>query len=106
MRQGEGYQGRIGKMPDSCYGYWIGLSLQILGGNQFINVNENIQFYEICQSPIGGFSKYPFNDPDLVHSYLGLCSVSIMGHPNLLPIYGPLGMTSRTCSKRIQNPHN
>ena len=32
-----GFQGRIGKYPDSCYSFWIGASLKILGYESFIN---------------------------------------------------------------------
>ncbi|CAG9325684.1 unnamed protein product [Blepharisma stoltei] len=104
MRQGIGFHGRIGKAPDSCYGYWIGLSLQILGGISFIDINDNIQFYQETQFFKGGFSKYPCIEPDLVHSYLGLCSIAIMGHPQLSPIYGPLGITVRSALRVIKNP--
>ena len=27
-----GVQGRVGKIPDSCYSYWVGASIQILTG--------------------------------------------------------------------------
>jgi len=42
---------------------------------------------------MGGFSKYSGNAPDLVHSYLGLCAVSILGDQNIKEIYGPLGIS-------------
>jgi geranylgeranyl transferase type-1 subunit beta len=92
MRQGKGFQGRVGKAQDSCYGYWIGLSLKVLGADKYLNTEENLQFYYECQSPYGGFSKYPGGHPDLTHSYLGLCSLSVLGFKGLKKIFAPLGL--------------
>lgn len=36
-----------------------------------------------CEGIMGGFSKYSNNPPDIVHSYLGLCAVSLLGDANL-----------------------
>lgn len=32
-----GIQGRVGKMPDSCYSFWAGASIQILTGKNLIS---------------------------------------------------------------------
>ena len=46
-----GFQGRINKYPDSCYSFWNGASLKILGFDRFIN-KESVQAYILnCQEP-------------------------------------------------------
>ena len=32
-----GVQGRVGKMPDSCYSFWVGASINILTGKNLLN---------------------------------------------------------------------
>ena len=94
MRQGTGFSGRPGKAEDTRYGYWIGLSLQILGAEEFVNKEENIEFYCECQTSFGGFSKFPgYNAPDLTHSYMGLCSIGLLGVKGVKKIFGPLGIS-------------
>lgn len=95
-RQEEGFNSRPNKFPDSCYGYWIGLTLQILNHLDFITPENHWEFYKECEFEYGGFSKYPNNPPDLVHGYLSLCTLSLMGVSNLQPIYGPLGISLRS----------
>lgn len=41
---------------------------------------------------VGGFSKYPAGHPDILHSFYGVCGLSLAGFPGLKPIYGPLGI--------------
>lgn len=45
-----GFQGRINKYPDSCYSFWNGASLKILGFESFIN-KESVKPYILnCQN--------------------------------------------------------
>ena len=93
LRQGNGFQGRPGKAEDTCYGYWIGLSLQILEAEEFINKEDNIDFYSECESSIGGFSKFPSGNPDPTHSYLGLWALTLLGVKGLKRLFAPLGIS-------------
>lgn len=34
-RQGQGFQGRPAKPPDTCYSFWIGAAMKLLGSNFF-----------------------------------------------------------------------
>ena len=44
-----GFQGRINKYPDSCYSFWNGATLKILGFEKFIN-RESVEPYILnCQ---------------------------------------------------------
>lgn len=103
QRQEEGFNSRPNKFPDSCYGYWIGLTLQILNHLEFITPSNHWEFYKACEFEYGGFSKYPNNPPDLVHGYLSLCTLSILGLNKLEAIYGPLGISLRA-SKGLNLP--
>lgn len=42
-----GVQGRVGKLPDSCYTFWVGASIKMICGENLLH--ENIgKFLEIC----------------------------------------------------------
>lgn len=52
-----GFQGRPNKIMDSCYSYWIGNTLSILGGQNFIDTNFLLYFIKKTHCN-GGFSKH------------------------------------------------
>jgi len=59
-RQVSGFQGRPNKDPDTCYSFWVGASLDLLGcHSEVVNPLLNRSFSLSCQSKIGGFSKTP-----------------------------------------------
>jgi len=97
-RQLVGFQGRINKKDDTCYSFWIGGSLQLLNSYQFVNAKMVRSFSISCQNQIGGFSKWPDIFPDVLHTYFGLCGLSLIGEPGLLPIDCSLGITKRALS--------
>merc|ERR1719263_1843907 len=47
-RQGVGFQGRIQKPEDSCYSFWVGGSLQLLGAADLINSQSCASFLKEC----------------------------------------------------------
>jgi len=75
-RQYGGFQGRINKLTDSRYSFWVGGTLQVLGYEGFIEKQELTEFLMWCQSPHGGIAKFPemdFADPvHTLHSLFGL----------------------------------
>ena len=77
QRQLGGFQGRPGKLEDVCYSFWIGATIQLLGGE--MNHEANRQFLLSAQSPIGGFGKEPEDMPDPYHSYLALAALALAG---------------------------
>lgn len=87
-----GFQGRPNKPSDTCYAFWIGGVLKILGAYSFIDERCLRGFLLTCQSEFGGFSKYPRQLPDLYHAYYGLCAFSLLGEPNLKPFSVELGI--------------
>jgi len=92
-RQSSGFQGRINKDADTCYSFWIGASLAILGAYSLVDFRVIKGFTLSCEQDHGGFSKTPDQHPDPLHTYLSLCGLSIGGEPNLKKINCALGFS-------------
>ena len=93
------------QIADTCYSFWIGASLALLGQYSLVNTpiirgfsmtyvlryvvcpRCNHRFLDAhsqldsCQHAIGGFSKWPDMMPDVLHTYFSLCGLSLMGEP-------------------------
>ncbi|EXC20158.1 Geranylgeranyl transferase type-1 subunit beta [Morus notabilis] len=89
-----GFQGRPNKDSDTCYAFWIGAVLRILGGEKFIDDKSLRGFLLTCQSEFGGFSKFPGQLPDLYHSYYGYTAFSLLEEPSLNPLCAELGIAN------------
>lgn len=87
-----GFQGRANKASDTCYAFWVGGVLRILGGYKLIDKKALHGFLLTCQSQYGGFSKFPGQLPDLYHSYYGFSAFSMLEEPGLIPICVELGI--------------
>ena len=96
-RQNEGFHGRVNKPDDTCYSYWIGSALDILGHADLIDTKTMETFLDKTISKYGGYGKHPDAYPDVMHSYMGLAGLAIVDSHGLQPLYSPLG-----CSRRIQ----
>lgn len=94
-RQVCGFQGRLNKDPDTCYSFWVGASLEILGCYHLVNAPLSKSFTLGCQHAIGGFSKTADAYQDVLHTYFSLCGLSLAGEPSLAPIHCALGLTRR-----------
>uniref|UniRef100_A0A7S2TT83 Prenyltransferase alpha-alpha toroid domain-containing protein n=1 Tax=Lotharella oceanica TaxID=641309 RepID=A0A7S2TT83_9EUKA len=97
--QGQGFVGRPNKPPDSCYSFWIGATMMMLGVYDLTAANDNRHFNLRCQTKWGGFGKYPDVHPDILHSYFGICGLSMMGMDGLRPIDPVWGITQRAAGK-------
>ncbi|KAK7340876.1 hypothetical protein VNO77_21593 [Canavalia gladiata] len=95
QRQGTdgGFQGRPNKSSDTCYAFWIGAVLRILGGYNFVDKNALRGFLLSCQYKYGGFSKFPGEFPDLYHSYYGFTAFSLLEESGLKSLCSELGIT-------------
>ena len=60
-----------------------GASLDLLGASHLIEDKPLRGFTMSCQAATGGFSKWPNYYPDVLHTYLGMCGLSIVGEPEL-----------------------
>nr|CAB3264810.1 geranylgeranyl transferase type-1 subunit beta-like [Phallusia mammillata] len=95
-RQKMGFHGRPHKDDDTCYSFWVGATLKLLGVFELIDFKENEEFVLSTQDNIvGGFAKWPQIHPDALHSYMGVCGLSLMGLHNLQPIDPALNVTQR-----------
>ena len=95
-RQIGGFNGRINKTPDTCYTFWAGGALEVLGKDSFIDREQARKFLYICENTkIGGFGKVPGRMPDILHSYTSVSGFSIIEEPGTRPIICTLGITRR-----------
>lgn len=78
-----GFNGRLNKVADSCYTWWVAGTLRMisntLAGAVTVDRTPGRAFLlEKMQHLIGGFSKHAGNPPDVYHSFLGLAALSVM----------------------------
>jgi len=103
-RQITGFQGRINKDPDTCYSFWIGASLHLLGFHSLTDYSSIRGFALNCQAQkIGGFSKWPNYHPDVLHTYFAMCGLSLGGEEGLARIDCGLGLTERASANWLDN---
>lgn len=63
-KQVSGFQGRPNKEPDTCYSFWIGATLKLLGAFELVDQQENIDFVLATEDNVrGGLAKYPESFP-------------------------------------------
>ncbi|WVZ72276.1 hypothetical protein U9M48_020762 [Paspalum notatum var. saurae] len=90
-----GFQGRRNKASDTCYAFWVGGVLKIIGAHHLIDSCALREFLLTCQSPYGGFTKFPYDGiPDIYHSYYGLAALSLLEEEGLEPLSVELGILS------------
>lgn len=54
-----------------------------------------------CQGKSGGFGKWPDIYSDVLHSYMGICGLSLASYPNIAPLHPALDISLES-SKRIK----
>lgn len=81
------YNGRCNKTADTCYCWWVGGALSILGHGELLSVESSRAFLlaKTQHRLVGGFSKHAEGRPDIYHSYLGLAALAALpgGHEGL-----------------------
>lgn len=94
-----GFQGRPNKDPDTCYSFWLGATLSIMGSLNRINKKKNRDFIlNNANALTGGFSKNIDSIPDPMHTCLSLCGLSLIGEEHLNPINPALNITVRAAN--------
>ena len=99
LRQVGGFQGRTCKEPDSCYSFWVGACIVMLGGREYMDFSSTAEFLlghcqffrGIC---CGGFAKVPGAPPDILHAFYSLCWLSLAGDSDLRVLNPSLGICS------------
>ncbi|KAI8907466.1 terpenoid cyclases/protein prenyltransferase alpha-alpha toroid [Powellomyces hirtus] len=96
-RQEGGFNGRPNKASDTCYSFWVGSSLEMLGAYEFVDIKALRRFLDSTHSKHGGFGKEPGDYPDLLHSYLGLSGLAItQTTPSIRHLHTPTGLSEET----------
>lgn len=99
MRVGRGFSGRPNKEPDTCYSFWVGAALRILGGSHLVDMAGVLQFHRECyHARSGGFGKVPHAPPDLLHSFYSVCAFSLAGVRHVEALDCELGISLRARS--------
>jgi len=98
--QALGFCGRPNKDEDSCYTFWIGSTLEILGVyDEVIETNHLRMFVLDCEGQRGGFSKMYNSDPDPLHTHHSLFGLSLLNLDGLPKIHPAFGVTMRVFDK-------
>nr|QUV72241.1 hypothetical protein [Pythium aphanidermatum] len=105
FRQQDGFQGRCNKTPDSCYAFWNGATLELLGKHHLTDVQSCRDFLVSCQFPFGGLCKYPDVVPDVMHSYYSLAWLSIAAHSRDSPLNDSEFASLAPLNVKLQVPH-
>ncbi|KAI9202945.1 geranylgeranyl transferase type-1 subunit beta-like protein [Polychytrium aggregatum] len=96
FRQSSGFQGRPAKIPDTCYSFWVGASLHILGYYHLVDTKRDQEFLKTTETVWGGFGKYPGLPPDIMHSYLGLAAMALNGAHGVHGLHSSLNISAPT----------
>lgn len=75
-----GFQGRRHKVADTCYSWWVGASLKILGHYDVVPALRLRKFHASCAFAFGGFAKLPGEHPDILHSFMSILAHSMIAH--------------------------
>lgn len=95
-----GFNGRCNKVADTCYFWWVGGALSIMGHGDLVAWAPSRRFlFEKTQHMIGGFAKHPGGPPDLYHAFFGLAALATMGEPNLKEFDAALAVSVETTRK-------
>ncbi|KAJ8884281.1 hypothetical protein PR048_016138 [Dryococelus australis] len=105
FRHVSGFQGRPNKPADTCYSFWIGATLKLLGVFDLTDFKENRKYIMSTQNTLsGGFSKWEDTTTDPLHTYFGLCGLSLMNEGGLLQVHPGLNISQRA-HKHLDNLH-
>lgn len=92
-----GFQGRRNKDADTCYSFWFGGTIALLGHSDLVDHASILMFHKTCEKlSIGGFGKVPQNPPDVLHSFFSICAMSLMQQKGYQELSPALCMSRRT----------
>lgn len=104
-RQDKGFNGRVNKPIDSCYSFWIGATLKLIDMLQFTNYEDNVNYiFETFDDITGGFSKWPGFSPDPLHTFMGICALSLVNFSNFKKIH-PALVISQEAYENLKKIH-
>ena len=98
QRQAErsGFMGRPNKPEDTCYSFWVGATLHILGKLDMTDTEASRRFVLSTQDPVtGGLAKWVDTQPDPLHTYLGLSGLGLQGEDGVQEVDPGLNISLR-----------
>lgn len=97
-----GLDSRPEKLPDVCYTWWVGASLDIIDHKDWINSKKLEKFVLSAQdSEIGGIADVPGHRADPFHTFFGLAGLSIFRKQNLPEIDPAYAMPKKVLEKHF-----
>jgi len=76
-----GLNGRPEKKADVCYSWWVISSLCMLKRHHWIDREALFRYILQCQdAEDGGIADKPSNQPDVYHTFFGLCGLTLLGY--------------------------
>ena len=70
----------MNKVADTCYSFWLGATLKLLGRLPLVSADGISAFVKSCEKKYtGGFAKTADADfPDILHSFYSVCWFSLI----------------------------
>ncbi|KAH0788388.1 geranylgeranyl transferase type-1 subunit beta-like protein [Histomonas meleagridis] len=103
QRQDDGFNGRTHKLTDTCYSFWIGSPLKVLGWYDDIVDKERLIAFIMSnyKEDSGMFRPNLQSDPDIIHTHFSLLGLSMAGFPGMEEIDPALGFCKKGLPERI-----
>jgi len=100
------FKGRINKPVDTCYAFWVGGILQMLGCESIIEQESVLEFLSSTEHKDGGFGKYEDSaNPDPIHTLHALFGLSLIKYKGIKEIDSFMNV-SKDVRKKIENLKN
>ncbi|GAM82570.1 hypothetical protein ANO11243_005520 [Dothideomycetidae sp. 11243] len=94
-----GLNGRVNKIADTCYAFWVGGALKILDQPSLLHEPSLRKWLleRTAHPALGGFGKIAGDLPDVYHGYLGLAILSMteVKEDGLLPLDATMCISQR-----------
>jgi geranylgeranyl transferase type-1 subunit beta len=101
QRQIQGFAGRPHKLTDTCYSFWIGAPLKILGWYDDIVDREGLIRFILSNYSHGEFRMNETTTADVMHTHFALMGLTLAGYPGLEKIHPALGFVQKDLPQRI-----
>eukprot|EP00037_Helgoeca_nana_P004557 m.46562 g.46562 ORF g.46562 m.46562 type:complete len:535 (-) comp15453_c0_seq1:59-1663(-) len=98
--KGGGFQGRPHKAIDTCYSFWVGSSIHLMGHAGMADATANRAFLMTTQNDRGGgFAKWPNTMSDPLHAYMGISGLSLQREPGLKAVHPALNFSCEAAAR-------
>lgn len=104
QRQDDGFNGRTHKLTDTCYSFWIGSPLRVLGWFDDIVDTKRLSAF-IFSHYVEGTGQFRSNataNPDIVHTHFSLSGLALARYPGVVPIDPTLGFVTKYVPEELK----